>query len=224
MSMLLEALKKPKKAIRLASSIPLYGLDSFRFAADAIHKRNAVQDTWELMRLVAVARSLRPEAVVEIGSLFGGTLYCWSQVAAPNATLIGIDLPGGDFGGGPSEEQADGFRTMLREGQQFDFLPQDSHQTATVDAVRSLLGGKPIDFLFIDGDHTYEGVSQDFAMYSPLVRPGGVVAFHDIVPHTDPIYGVARFWNELKDGYRHEEFVYSWSQVGLGIGLIRIPS
>ncbi|WP_374024714.1 O-methyltransferase [Mycobacterium sp. HNNTM2301] len=224
MSMLQLAVKKPRKAIRLASSIPVYGLTSFRFAADAIHKRNAVQDTWELMRLVAVARGLRPEAVVEIGSLFGGTLYCWSQVAAPNATLIGIDLPGGDFGGGPSEEQAEGFRTMLREGQQFDFLPQDSHQPATVEAVRSLLGGKPIDFLFIDGDHTYEGVSQDFAMYSPLVRPGGVVAFHDIVPHTDPIYGVARFWNELKRDYQHEEFVYSWSQVGLGIGVIRMPS
>jgi len=38
------------------------------------------------------------------------------------------------------------------------------------------------DFLFIDGDHTYEGVEGDFEMYSPLVRRGGIIAFHDIVP------------------------------------------
>jgi predicted O-methyltransferase YrrM len=41
---------------------------------------------------------------------------------------------------------------------------------------------KRLDFLFIDGDHTYEGVKQDFEMYTPLVRKGGLVAMHDIVP------------------------------------------
>jgi hypothetical protein len=30
-----------------------------------------------------------------------------------------------------------------------------------------------VDFLFIDGDHTYEGVKKDFEMYSPLVRREG---------------------------------------------------
>jgi len=45
------------------------------------------------------------------------------------------------------------------------------------------LNGEPLDFLFIDGDHTYEGVKRDFEMYSPLVRNGGIIAFHDIVKH-----------------------------------------
>jgi predicted O-methyltransferase YrrM len=36
-----------------------------------------------------------------------------------------------------------------------------------------------IDFLFIDGDHSYEGVKQDWDLYSKLLLPGSIVAFHD---------------------------------------------
>jgi hypothetical protein len=45
-------------------------------------------------------------------------------------------------------------------------------------------------------------------MYAPLVRSGGVLAFHDIVTHKrETLSEVERFWNEIKQGYRHEEFV-----------------
>jgi hypothetical protein len=37
----------------------------------------------------------------------------------------------------------------------------------------------PIDLLFIDGDHTEEAVRRDWDLFSPHVRPGGHVAFHD---------------------------------------------
>jgi predicted O-methyltransferase YrrM len=38
---------------------------------------------------------------------------------------------------------------------------------------------QPIDFLFIDGDHSFEGVSRDWRDWSPHVRVGGRVALHD---------------------------------------------
>ncbi|HVG18150.1 MAG TPA: class I SAM-dependent methyltransferase [Blastocatellia bacterium] len=38
---------------------------------------------------------------------------------------------------------------------------------------------RPIDFLFIDGDHSYEGCMQDWDEWSNFVPEGGVVAFHD---------------------------------------------
>ncbi|MCS7366302.1 MAG: class I SAM-dependent methyltransferase [archaeon YNP-WB-062] len=65
-----------------------------------------------------------------------------------------------------------------------------------------------MDFLFIDGDHTYEGVKKDFEMYSPLVRGGGIIAFHDIVQHP-PETGceVSGFWNEIKLRYKYREIV-----------------
>jgi predicted O-methyltransferase YrrM len=37
-----------------------------------------------------------------------------------------------------------------------------------------------IDFLFIDGDHSYEGVKKDWDLYSPLLKPNSIVLFHDI--------------------------------------------
>ena len=49
--------------------------------------------------------------------------------------------------------------------------------------VQKILYKRVIDFLFIDGDHTYEGVKRDFEMCSLLVRKGGIIAFLDTVPH-----------------------------------------
>jgi len=37
----------------------------------------------------------------------------------------------------------------------------------------------PIDVLFIDGDHSYEGVVRDVEAWVPHVKPGGLVMFHD---------------------------------------------
>jgi predicted O-methyltransferase YrrM len=72
-------------------------------------------------------------------------------------------------------------------------------------------------------DHTYEGVKKDFEMYSPLVREGGIVAFHDIVPGLhEYVGGVPRFWREVKSNYVSKEIVKDWNQGGFGIGVIRI--
>lgn len=43
--------------------------------------------------------------------------------------------------------------------------------------VRRALGGNQIDVLFIDGDHSKNGVMRDYSMYEPLVRPGGAIIF-----------------------------------------------
>jgi predicted O-methyltransferase YrrM len=36
-----------------------------------------------------------------------------------------------------------------------------------------------IDFLFIDGDHSYEAVKRDFNLYFDFIRPGGTIVLHD---------------------------------------------
>jgi hypothetical protein len=71
-----------------------------------------------------------------------------------------------------------------------------------------ILGGAQLDYLFLDGDHKYGGVSRDFEMYAPLVRRGGMVAFHDIVTYdAKSRCEVMTFWSEIKQKYRHREFV-----------------
>lgn len=67
-----------------------------------------------------------------------------------------------------------------------------------------------------------------FENYSPLVRPGGRIVFHDIVEDNDTRYrvctgGVPAFWQEIKKHFRHVEFVDHPEQDGLGIGVLFVP-
>ena len=58
-------------------------------------------------------------------------------------------------------------------------------------------------------------------MYSPLVRKGGIIAFHDIVPGPpENVGGVPEFWNDIKNKYEHLEIVKDPNQGGYGIGVI----
>jgi predicted O-methyltransferase YrrM len=69
---------------------------------------------------------------------------------------------------------------------------------------------QPVDLLFIDGDHSYEGVKADWDLFSPLVSPFGVVVFHDTLWDLAPDaklgrhdMGVPRFVEELRSaGYQ----------------------
>lgn len=78
-----------------------------------------------------------------------------------------------------------------------------------------------MDLLFIDGDHSYDGISKDFEMYSPLVKKGGIIAFHDIVKHPlETGCEVNKFWNEIKKKYKFIEIVKDRHQKGGGIGIL----
>jgi predicted O-methyltransferase YrrM len=82
--------------------------------------------------------------------------------------------------------------------------------------VKDTLAGRPIDFLFIDGDHTYAGVKRDFEMYGALVAPGGLIAFHDIRT-TGREREVSEYWKELKKSNRCEEIAYKPDHLGIGL-------
>ncbi len=57
-----------------------------------------------------------------------------------------------------------------------------------------------VDLLFIDGDHGYASVLTDWLLYHPLVKPGGLVVFHDAVAPAEGGYGVAEFVDRLARG------------------------
>jgi SAM-dependent methyltransferase len=60
------------------------------------------------------------------------------------------------------------------------------------------LGPADFDLIFIDADHSYEAVSRDIALALPLLRPGGLIAFHDYGNPADP--GVAWAVDEFLAG------------------------
>ncbi len=178
----------------------------------------------EIESLYAAVLELAPRRVLEIGTARGGSLYLWTQAATGDATLVSVDLPGGEFGGAYPPCREPFYQAFARPGQTLRLLRLDSHLAQTLAQVRQAFGGQGVDFAFIDGDHTYEGVKADFLDYGPLVRPGGLIAFHDILPRSDlPDIQVDRFWNEIRGRCDTREFIgREGSGRRVGIGLLRV--
>jgi predicted O-methyltransferase YrrM len=187
------------------------------------------QVRWEFSQLLEHVQRLRPQRVLEIGTANGGSLLPITRLSAADAHVISVDLHHGQFGGGYPAWRIPLYKAFSRPTQRLDLLRGDSHDPATADRVRTLLGGDPLDFLFIDGDHTFDGVRQDFETYGPLVRSGGVIAFHDINPPTDfaptdrarcLVGDVPRYWREISSEWDSHEFVAPSAGGCFGIGLI----
>lgn len=80
-----------------------------------------------------------------------------------------------------------------------------SHEKSTFNALIGRLVTRPVDLLFIDGNHVYQFVRRDFEMYAPLVGPGGIVAFHDIMLEQEAgVPAVNALWNEILTHHRRE--------------------
>ena len=185
----------------------------------SINLYHAMQKHAELEGLLTDLFTRTCKTVLEIGSGHGGTGWAWSQLPG-NVTMISIDLPGGEFGGGLSDDDKRVIDNWVVPTKNTYFSPRDSHDVLTLGEVKEVIGETPVDFLFIDGDHTYEGAKKDFEMYSQLVAPGGVIALHDICDHSTsfPTCQVRRFWNEIKDKYIWKEIITeptTWGGIGV---------
>jgi predicted O-methyltransferase YrrM len=180
---------------------PRTALGAVQIARGAL-QRFALQKFAELAPFVALVAKTRPRAVVEIGTARGGLLYALCQAAHPEAVIVSVDLPQGAFGTAAlTQGEADVF---ARPGQRVELVAGDSHRPETVARVRELAA--PVDLLFIDGDHSYDAVRADYESYAPLVREGGLIAFHDILPHPNaPDCRVDAVWAGLEG--RKLEFV-----------------
>jgi cephalosporin hydroxylase len=194
-------------------------------AADFSYKRIQIapaQVTSEITALLKLLAEKPPRTLLEIGAYKGGTFFLFSRVATPDALLINLDLPNTLTGYGTPPWRARLYHSFAREHQRIELVAGNSHLKVTADRIKQLLAGRPLDFLFIDGDHSYEGVKADFELYSPFVAKGGLIGFHDIVPNKPGLeFGVPQFWQELKKTRQAMEFVADWKQGAYGIGVLR---
>jgi len=182
----------------------------------------AVQIPEELSAFVDFLKTRQLRNVMEIGSEAGGTFWLWCQLAAMGGLKISLDKPDGDSGSG---RFASPDELIARTAKFKTFAPRvrvitgDSHRPPIRDAVEQALGGEKLDFLFIDGDHSFNGVKQDFLDYSTFVRPGGVIAFHDINDsefHRKRGCFVATFWRGALFGPKREFNTYrEWGGIGV---------
>lgn len=183
----------------------------------------------EFGALLGMLERTPPRTVLEIGTARGGTLFLFTRVASPEAILISVDLPAEDlpveqparFGGGNYAPRKRLYESFGRDQQRVLFLAADSHSSQTLARVSRELAGRELDVLFIDGDHSADGVRRDFEMYAPLVREGGIIALHDIVDGpAEDVGGVPEFWRSLRHADT-TELIEDPDQGGYGLGIIR---
>jgi cephalosporin hydroxylase len=187
----------------------------------------SIQKPAEIVGLLELLQQAHPEAVCEIGSALGGTSFLLARAAAPTALVAFIDQA---FDGA----RTGALRLFAGKNQKVVCIGGSSTDPGVRRDLERALGGRRLDFLLIDGDHSYEGVAADFARYSPLVRAGGLIAFHDILPDFGQRHGTAtanwsggvpRLWGELRSRYgaATREYVASPEQDGYGIGVLTWP-
>lgn len=165
---------------------------------DAANNHQCLQHPPELIALYEHLADEDFKIIVEIGSAYGGHLWLLHQIW-PAARLISVSMPD----------------SIITEAK-CELITGNSHEGSVFRALRTLLDGENIDYLFLDGDHSTIGVGQDFQMYSELVRLDGFIGFHDTCwPWGDY---VSAYWEDIKQKYRHQEFHLG----GQGVGIIQI--
>lgn len=183
---------------------------------------------FELGIVAAQVEALEPRRVyLEIGARMGGSFAFFGRRMEPGALLMAADWPGGEWGFQDSDRTLNNVADHLeKEGYETRLVFGDSHAAETLEVVRELLEGRAVDVLLIDGDHRPEGVAQDVRDYTPLVREGGLVIFHDCGytwaagctdTGSDPkavIDGVHRVFQEFAKDRRSMIVQESW---GLGV-------
>lgn len=103
--------------------------------------------------------------IVDIGTAAGGSAFTMSLGSKPSVKVTTID---------PNQNEA--FMHHLEEWGLTGKLT--FYHGLSKDAVGEF-ANKSIDLLFVDGVHSYTGVMNDFNDYSPKVKSGGIIAFHD---------------------------------------------
>ena len=181
-------------------------------AADKLRPHNPL----EYVKLLEWATGAK--SVLEIGSRYGYTLVDLASVMDGKGRIVSIDLPG-KFPWGESGSHVAlmaNVKTLKDSGYDAHLFLDDSHDFARIAEVVYL---GPFDFVFIDGDHTFDGAWADWQAYGPL---GKTVVFHDIVepkPGERQDLGVWKVWRQIKADAIHEkleEFIAPDSKMGLG--------
>lgn len=124
--------------------------------------------------------SLNRKTVVEIGSYLGASSYCFALAASnnnmPDAKVICIDSWKNDA---MSEGYRDTFLLFKKNVAPVSekIIPVRGMSFEVVETVRSV--SNDVEVLFIDGDHSYEGVKADWENYKTFLRSGSIVIMHD---------------------------------------------
>ncbi|MBE0542932.1 MAG: class I SAM-dependent methyltransferase [Verrucomicrobia bacterium] len=137
------------------------------------------QDFDEAATLFKTVRSLRNPHGVEIGRFHGASTVLLAVAAGSTGRVTSIDIA--------PQNDDELLRVLRRAG------VADRVELITADA-NQVPWSEVLDFVFIDGDHSYDGARRDHNKWGKLVRVGGFIIHHDMAEQRE----FATQWSELK--------------------------
>jgi len=122
------------------------------------------------------------ENIAEIGSYIGASACCFGAALLSNSNkersqLFCIDTWQNDAMSEGSRDTWNEFKSNTSDFEKV-IVPIRGYSTDVIDQIASNVSS--LDLLFIDGDHSYDGVKADWDTYKGLLTKGSIVVFHDI--------------------------------------------
>ena len=119
----------------------------------------------EAMLLYRSISNMTAPRGVEIGRFNGGSTLLMALAVGPQGCLTSIDIA-------PRADSA-----LSQRLSQFGF---DSRVELLVADANTVDSQELLDFVFIDGDHSYVAAKKDHNRWTPRLKPGGLAIFHDM--------------------------------------------
>jgi predicted O-methyltransferase YrrM len=159
-------------------------LDAKELIDSYLLENNVLQVYEEYLNFAYWVKGFKPENVLEIGSHQGATFLLLTKYSTGKRVSVDIVSDVNKF-----------ISRFQEKDSQWIFIQGDSKSEETFTKVQSFCD--KFDLIFIDGDHSYEGVKSDFEIYVSLLTERGCIIFHDI--DSEHVYDdqVAKFWKDL---------------------------
>ncbi len=145
-------------------------IDQVSLPIGAVHELSGHPNKVDMLFVCAIAKLRQARSIFEFGTYQGRTT-CYLAEATAQTRVTTLDLPmegnerygrfnGDYFRGKPIAERID---QVFVDSRQLDVEPHRSKY----------------DFIFVDGDHSYELVKNDTELAFQMLKPGGVIMWHD---------------------------------------------
>lgn len=189
-----------------------------------------LQGKWEFEQLLNIYKSHAPKKVLEIGSFFGGTLWHWIKNAKDKTTIVSVDMMVSqeDYRYQEQKESREKWSNWTKDSK--IELKTFLGNSISKEAFQFMQENGPYDFIFLDGDHSYDGVKKDWNNTLKLANKNAIIVFHDVLFATWwQSIEVWKLWQEIQEeGYvtqtlcSHREQFFGYTRHSFGIGVVRL--
>lgn len=160
-----------------------------------------------LVRLYDLAVQLGSRKVIELGVRTGcSTVALLESVHATGGHLYSVDI-----------DPCDRAKELMRNyglDARWIFTLSDDIQFGLAWPKEDL-----VDMVFVDSSHAYDHTTREISIFEPLIRPGGVMAFHDTESCRDGVLRPIEEFLRTRPDYKFENYLNN-----NGLGIMRKPT